>query len=584
MRLTFDITGTGTGPALTATPSPVVFAPTRVTTGAINTQVLTLKNTGEDALTITAIAPVLGTEFSVMTGPTLPITIAAGSDTTATLAFAPSASGTQTDTLDVTSDAVGAAITPVPLTGVGTNAVIAVTDAAFGTVLDAGSGSNQSITISNTGALPVGTLDVTQAALADTSGWFSFASSTGCAGQTTCALALAIGTTAKTLAVTCHPTPSTASGSQTATVTFTSDSDPGGDNVSTLTCTAGRPTIVLGAPAPNLEFGNVGVGSSSTISFSVHNGGTSALTYSIAEAGASYVVTSGACAPCTIAAGGADKTITVKFTPTALGDTTGSLTLTTNDPDPGNGSITISLDGTGAASQISGAPGTLAFGNVDVGKSSALVLTVSDTGNATLNISGAALTGAANLHGHGRLARRAGGRARHDHDVDDQVRADRDRREDRHVHDLERLAREPERGGRADLRRLARDARGRADAVRLRQRAPGRHEAADVHDHERRQRAGLRHHRGARGRHARLHDRHAAAGRDRGWRQRLDGRVVHADQRGRWRRGFDRDRRRVGHRAADAGVDHARAHRRGRRGGLRCLDHDAVDRRRAVGR
>ena len=114
-----------------------------------------------------------------------------------------------------------------------------------------------------------------------------------------------------------------------------------------------------------------------------------------------------------------------------------TLTLTTNDPDPGDAAIAISLDGNGAASQIAGAPTTLAFGNVDVGKSLPLVLTVSNTGNSNLDISGATLSGAAAFSvtdgSLGAQTLRAG----HRDDVDDQVHADRDRarRQGRDVHD-----------------------------------------------------------------------------------------------------------------------------------------------------
>ena len=389
VRLTFDFTGTATGPALTA-PASVAFTATRVTTGAINTQIVTLKNSGEDALTISSLALMTHADYSIMTQPTLPLTLAPNLTTTVTLAFDPQAAGARTDTLVVGSTAVGAPTTAITLSGQGTNATIAVSDAAFGTVLN-NTTSVKTITVSNTGAIPVGTLAVTGETLADASGWFAFDSSTGCAGQATCAQPLNVATTAA-FKVTCKPTPANATGTKTATVTFTSDTDPvgAGANVATLTCTAGRSVVTVDTMA--LAYGNVTVGQSGTLSVTVHNGGTSALTYSFAAPGTPFTVTSGPCAPCTIAAGGPDKLITVKFTPTAIGDVTGTLGITTNDPD--TATVAVTLTGTGTASQIAGAPGTLAFGNVDVGKSLPLVLTVSNTGNAPLNISGATLTAA----------------------------------------------------------------------------------------------------------------------------------------------------------------------------------------------
>ncbi len=389
VRLSFDFTGTATGPALAA-PATVTFAATRVTTGAINTQLVTLRNSGENDLTISTLALMTHADYSIMTQPGLPLTLAPNATTTVTLAFDPQAAGSRTDTLVVGSTAVGAPTTAIALTGQGTNAVIAVTDAAFGTVLN-NTASVKTITVSNTGAVPVGTLAVTAETLTDASGWFAFDSSTGCAGQTACAQPLSVATTAP-FKVTCKPTPLNATGTKTATVTFTSDTDPVGASasVATLTCTAGRSVVTVDTMA--LAYGNVPVGQSGTLSVTVHNGGTTPLTYAFAAPGTPFTVTTGACAPCTIAAGGADKLITVKFTPTAIGDVTGTISVTTNDPD--TTTVPISLTGTGTAAQIAGAPSTLAFGPVDVGKSLPLVLTVSNTGNAPLNISSATLAGA----------------------------------------------------------------------------------------------------------------------------------------------------------------------------------------------
>src|SRR5205823_10199359 len=82
-----------------------------------------------------------------------------------------------------------------------------------------------------------------------------------CVGSTTtCALALSIGAAAK-VAVKCAP-PSNANGSQTATVTFTSDTDDATLNTSTVMCSAGRADIV--SDTASLAFGNVVIFSNSS--------------------------------------------------------------------------------------------------------------------------------------------------------------------------------------------------------------------------------------------------------------------------------------------------------------------------------
>jgi len=84
-------------------------------------------------------------------------------------------------------------------------------------------------------------------------------------------------------------------------------------------------------------------------------------------------------------AGSSSCTINVTFTPTTAGTSTGTLSVT----DDAAGSPQVaSLTGTGTGPLVSLSPGSLNFGNVNVGSvSSSQVVTVSNTGNATLNIS-----------------------------------------------------------------------------------------------------------------------------------------------------------------------------------------------------
>jgi hypothetical protein len=90
-------------------------------------------------------------------------------------------------------------------------------------------------------------------------------------------------------------------------------------------------------------------------------------------------------------AASANCTISVRFTPSASGSRTASLSITDN----ASGSPqTVSLSGTGTVALASLSPTSLAFGNqaVDV-TSTAQTVTLSNTGNAALSITSLAFTG-----------------------------------------------------------------------------------------------------------------------------------------------------------------------------------------------
>ncbi|MHB8652806.1 MAG: SBBP repeat-containing protein [Terriglobia bacterium] len=81
---------------------------------------------------------------------------------------------------------------------------------------------------------------------------------------------------------------------------------------------------------------------------------------------------------------GANCSLTVTFTPTVLGTRTGQITVTDN---AFGSPRTINLTGTGTAPAVSLSPGSLNFGNQGVGiASSAQTITLTNAGNATLNI------------------------------------------------------------------------------------------------------------------------------------------------------------------------------------------------------
>jgi outer membrane protein OmpA-like peptidoglycan-associated protein len=294
-------------------------------------------------------------------------------------------------------------ITPnktVALTGTGTSPVINTpADFDYGTVTNSGTGTVQPFAVSNSGT---GNLTVTSATITGGAGWFTFSGTpapqaTGCIGNGTCTFATPltiVNGTPVNVGVRCKPTPLTASGTQVATLTFASDTDGGGKASLALSCTAGRPDSMLDMAA--LAFGNQLIATASAAqTVTITNIGNTPLTIVAAKSGTNSAdfALSGTCAPsCSIPAA-STGTVSVVFTPGAIGARAANLVLTTNDPDVGDLTQTIPLTGTGIAPQLTLSPATAAFGNIEVGATStAQMVTATNTGTADLTLTNAVFT------------------------------------------------------------------------------------------------------------------------------------------------------------------------------------------------
>ena len=138
----------------------------------------------------------------------------------------------------------------------------------------------------------------------------------------------------------------------------------------------------FGITPPNLNFGNVNVGSNATLQASVSNTDTIDLVITnIISSDGQFTFTPNTF-PDTIAAGGS-QVFNVTFTPTSTGLKTADLTITHN----ATGSPTIySVQGTGVAPGFGITPASLNFGNVVVGSNGTLQSTVNNTGTSDLVI------------------------------------------------------------------------------------------------------------------------------------------------------------------------------------------------------
>jgi sugar lactone lactonase YvrE len=176
---------------------------------------------------------------------------------------------------------------------------------------------------------------------------------------------------------------------------------PGVDNNGdVLIPVLGTPEVLLAGPKGILQFGSQAVGTtSSTLTITVENTGNNFLNFtnSTYTASGDFSVTGGTCEEATDGgwAPGQTCTLTVTFSPTATGARTGSV----NVPSNATGTpSTITFQGTGTMTTAPAAtlsPSTLSFGDTVTGTTApAQVITLSNPGNAALDISGITIGGA----------------------------------------------------------------------------------------------------------------------------------------------------------------------------------------------
>ncbi len=398
----FHVQGTGGDPMITVTPaSPANFGSVRVAGGSSTVTIVVKNTSGDTGTAANLVIPVGGLtlggvspgDYSIMTAPTLPATIAPGGSANVVVKFDPTATGTRTAELDIASNDPTTATYKEGLTGDGTAALINVTDVSFGTLLGGATGTG-SIMVQNTAMMGGTNLNVTAAAITQSSTWFSFTGAGGCApGSTVCTFSpptmIASGGMA-TVGVQCHP-PANANTSQTATVTFTSDSDPGGNNVAMLSCTGSSPDITLTMPATTpVNFGTVEVrpaNASAPATLQFTNTGTATLNITNVALPASpdFAVTNGPLGPQTTpVAAGATASWQVVCEPTTFGTRTGTFQVTSDAQNASTLNIGLTCVGNQAILAVS----SPAFGGVNEGDTSNKTVTLTNNGNVPItNIS-----------------------------------------------------------------------------------------------------------------------------------------------------------------------------------------------------
>ncbi|WP_194904336.1 choice-of-anchor D domain-containing protein [Catenulispora rubra] len=143
----------------------------------------------------------------------------------------------------------------------------------------------------------------------------------------------------------------------------------------------------LGATPSTLSFDTVPTGATKTLSVSIANTGTSAVTITGSTVPTAPFTATGLPANGSTLAAGASVSVTVTYAPTAAGDQTGTLVVASNA-----GSVSVPLTGTSVvgASHLTITPQPVAFGSVTVGQTATQVFDIANTGNIPLTITKAA--------------------------------------------------------------------------------------------------------------------------------------------------------------------------------------------------
>ncbi len=359
--------GVGVTRDLSISPSSLNFG--NVAVGGTGTQTVALTNSGTTSMTISAVN-IAGAGFGA-SGLSLPLSLGAGQTVNFSATFSPTAGGSATGSVSVTSDASNSP-TAAALTGVGVVPQLSATPASinFGSVV-VGTSSAETVTVTNTGTSSV---TVTQANAAGTG--FSISG-------LQLPLTLASGQSSSFEAIF---TPTT-TGSATGNVSLVSNAL---NSPTTVSFSGTAITLQLSVSPATITFGNVETNSTSTQSVTLANTGTGAVTVTQASVTGAGFSASGLALPLTLASG-QSAALAAAFSPSTTGSETGTLSIGSN---ASNSPSSVTLSGTGVTFQLSAAPSNISFGDVSVGGSSSQAVTLTNNGTASVTVTQANVTGA----------------------------------------------------------------------------------------------------------------------------------------------------------------------------------------------
>jgi hypothetical protein len=354
-----------TAPAmLTFSKKSVAFGAIDVGRTSMNT--ITLSNTGDEAVTISAITP-SDSHFSFIPAS---MTIGPNANITADVKFTPTTKDALSAFIVVQSNSIFGPDT-ITVTGSGSASAAMETDRAalnFGNV-NKGSSKTLALKITNSGN---DTLTISNIASSDPKFTVTIASKV-----------LAPGASFDD-SVRFSPT---AIGPASAELTLTSNA-PDSPKIIPLSG-AGVSMVTMSMDLADISFGDVAVGSSKDTTITISNTGTDELLITAITSGDARFTSETPLAPIAPAA---MKSFTLRFAPDAVGAVSTNYIVASNalsSPD------TILVDGVGVADPaISFAPPQLTFGSVELGSKEDLVLTINNNGSLNLTVTSITSTNA----------------------------------------------------------------------------------------------------------------------------------------------------------------------------------------------
>jgi hypothetical protein len=370
------LTGTGVLPPIASlSPSSVTFATPQAVGTTSAPQTVTLTNPGSATLFIVGITASANFGETNTCGASIP----AGGNCSIYVTFTPTAVGNLYGTLTVTdnNNAAPASTQVIPLagTGLGVPAVsLSASTLSFGSQIVSSTSAAQTVTVTNSGTatLTLGSITAT-APFAQTN---------------TCGSPVAAGGIC-TISVTFTPT---TAGSAVGSVSLV-------DNAANSPQTISLTGMGVTAPIANLSPASVtfatpqAVGTTSAPqTVTLTNTGSATLLIVGITASANFGATNNCGASIPV---GGNCSISVTFTPTAVGDLYGTLTVTDNNNGAPASTQTVPLAGTGlAAPAVTLSASSLTFGAQAAGTTSAAqTLTLTSSGTAALTITSIVITG-----------------------------------------------------------------------------------------------------------------------------------------------------------------------------------------------
>ncbi len=191
-------------------------------------------------------------------------------------------------------------------------------------------------------------------------------------------------------------------GAKSAFLVLTSNDPDGGQNPLVVQMNGAGVVSDIAVSDSSLDFGNVVAGRDSLRTLQISNQGAGALIITdlniIGANAAEFQVVNAPPLPFQIRPGAAPVEVQLRFGPASRGVKEALLAITSNDPDPDENPLFVSLSGTAFESDIDAQPPSLQFGMVWVGQSQVLSTYLMNLGDADLIIDSLMIRGTHRQH------------------------------------------------------------------------------------------------------------------------------------------------------------------------------------------